>query len=331
MAAAVLLPVPYVALAPGPVFDVLGEVDGEPAVQITGAPTYPATGRLDLTTVLQQGGPFRLTMGSAVLAWLLPTRTVEPASIRFPPGTDLQREAEVETIVFEASASSATAAAAEYLGRPVEVEALVSQVEPGSPADGTIEPGDILTALAGRPVAQAADVFRIMAEQEPGVPIEVALVRAGAARTARVTPAEPPGDRPGGFLGILLVDRYSSDFAAEVALQGIGGPSAGLVFAMAMVEQLTADDLVGGEHVATTGTIAPDGSVGPIGGIDKKMLSARRAGATLFLAPEGNCADVVGRVPDGLTVVPVPDLAAAVDSATAWGQGERDLPACPAR
>jgi PDZ domain-containing protein len=330
VAAALLLPVPYVALSPGPVYDVLGDVDGEPVVQITGAQTFPTDGRLDLTTVLQQGGAFRLTMGSAMLAWLLPNRTVEPEVLRFPPGTDAQQEAEVSRIVFEASASSATGAAAEYLGRPVQVETLVSQVEPGSPAAGTVEVGDVVTALAGQPVQRSADVFAIMAEQEPGVAITMTVERDGASQDLSLTPAEPATGRPGGFLGVLLVDRYSSDFTAEIALQGIGGPSAGLVFALAMVDELTPEDIFGGEHVAGTGTIAADGTVGPIGGIEKKVVSASRAGATLFLAPEANCADLVDRVPDGLTVVPVPDLSAAVDSVTAWREGKRDLPACPA-
>lgn len=325
---AFLLPVPYVVTAPGPTFDVLGDSGGRPVVQIVGAPTYPTSGVLDMVTVSQVGGTSPLAMGEAVLGWLLPSRSVEPKDVRYPPGSEPEREAQIDAAVFEASASSALAATAGYLGRPVGTEVLVSQVEPGSPADGVLESGDIITSVDGRPTRTSADVIGVVSGVSGGSPVAVAYRRDGEPGEAVITSAVRPDGSAGAYLGILLVDNYTSDFTAEVSLDGIGGPSAGLVFSLAMLDEMTPGELLAGAHVAGTGTIDAKGEVGGIGGVEKKAVSVQRSGASLFLVPQANCADLAGRVPAGLTVVPVTTLSDAVDSITAWRAGSKELPVC---
>ena len=327
--AAVVLPVQYVMTEPGPVFDVLGEQNGTPVVTVEGAATYPTTGQLDMVTVSQFGGTSTLPMGSAILGWLLPTRTVEPRDVRYPPGTEPGQEEQIDAAVFEASASTALAATADYLGRPVYSAVLVSSVEAGSPADGNLESGDMIKAIAGTPTASSRDVSQAVAALPAGSQVAVDYVRDGEPASVSITSVARPDGSPGAYLGLLLVDSYTSDFVANVALKGIGGPSAGMVFALAMTDRMTPGDLLGGGHVAGTGTIDAQGRVGPIGGIDKKAISVQRSGAELFVVPKENCADLAGRVPQGLTVAAVDTLSAAIDSITAWRSGDGELPSCP--
>jgi PDZ domain-containing protein len=320
-----VLPVPYVAVKPGPVFNLFAEADGRPVVEVSGAPTFPTEGRLDMVVVLQEGGTAPLSMGSAVAAWLLPTRTVTPKDEVFPEGFEPEQGREIDQALFASSMSTALAAAANHLGRPVSSEAMVRAVEPGAPAEGSLEPGDIVTAVAGRPTATSADVGAAVAAQAPGAEIGVDYVRGGAEGSVVIT----SGSRDdGAYLGVLLVDNYSSDFEVDIALEGIIGPSAGLIFALAIVDSMTPDALLADVHVGGTGTISADGSVGAIGGVEKKAVSVADAGAGLFLLPEANCADLGDRVPDGLAVAAVDSLDAAIDSITAWRSGDGEFPGC---
>ena len=98
---------------------------------------------------------------------------------------------------------------------------------------------------------------------------------------------------------MVLQYKFKFPFDVKISLDKVGGPSAGMMFALGIVDTVTPGDLTGGKHVAGTGTITPDGAVGPIGGIGQKMVGARSGGATMFLAPAANCDDVVGHIPDG--------------------------------
>ena len=328
LALAVAVPVPFVTLAPGPVFDILGEVDDEPVLSVQGARTYPTTGRLDMTTVSETGGTSgSVLLGEAMWAWLNPDLTVQPVSARYGDA-DLSQLDQQNKAVFDASSSVALAAAADYLGRPVDSRVVVSAVEAGAPAAGILEPGDEVRTVEGAAVATAAEVVQIMGETAPGDEIGLGIVHDGAPEEVAVVAGERPDGGSGGYLGVLLSDLFGSDFTVEVALTGIGGPSAGLVFALGIVDEMTPRALMDGRHVAGTGAIEADGTVTAIGGIDKKLTGAAEAGAELFLAPRSNCADVAGRVPDGLTVAAVGTLEEAVDAVGAWTARAADLPGC---
>lgn len=321
--AATVVPVPFLSRAPGPVFDVLGETDGAPTLEITEARSFPTSGQLDLTTVAEIGGTAGpLTVGGALVGWFAPDTAVVYDEER-------RREAdrELDTAVFDASLSQAVAAAANHLDRPVSGVPVVVQVAPDSPAAGVLEAGDEIAAIDGRPVQSASQVSRRISSQPAGTEFRLRIVRDGKDSTARVVSRQSEeAGRP--VIGIVVEDSFSSDFEAELNLEGIGGPSAGLVLALAMVDKLTPGNLLDGRHIAGTGSITPEGAVGEIGGIDKKMRAARDDGAELFLAPRGNCGEVVGSVPDGLTVVPVGSLDDAVAAIGDW-LGGKPLESCP--
>ena len=325
-----LLPVPYAVESPGPVRDTLGEVDGVRLIEVSGAPTYPTEGSLALTTVRVAGGPgAAVGLPQVVQAWLDPTRVAVPVEQLFPVGTTSEQVAERDAADMTTSQENATAAALAELGIEVPTTLTVAGLSEGSRAGGLVEEGDVITAVGGAPVADLAALRAALQRGAAGEPVEVSLRRGDEAQEVVV----PTSTAPDGTvqLGVLVDPLF--DFPVDVTIQvdRIGGPSAGMVFALGVLDVLTPGPLTGGEDVAGTGTIDASGGVGTIGGIAQKMAGARAAGAVLFLAPAGNCDEVVGHVPDGLRVVPVETLHEAREAVERFAAGEgSDLPSCSA-
>lgn len=322
--AAVLAPIPFVARSPGPVFDILGTHQDKPVLQIDGAKSYPTTGVLDMTTVSETGGSAGpMNVGTALVGLFMPDTSVLPDETA---GQVNSRQA--DEAIFDASQSQALGAAAGYLERPVSSQVVVLEVVPGSAAEGQLEPGDVVIALDGARITDRRQIVEGIGSQPPGTTFDFTVKREGERESVSVTSRPDDQDPEHGLVGILADNRYRSDFTATVNLDGIGGPSAGLMLSVGMVDKLTPDDLLSGRKVAGTGTIDGEGVVGPIGGIDKKMLAAHDAGAELFIAPKGNCVDVVAAQPDGLQVVPVATLTQAIKALQDW-QADRPLLGCP--
>lgn len=333
-----LLPSPYALEVPGPVYDTLGTngkgADRAPLIDIPDRTTYPATGRLDLLTVsvlgTPTGGPPWVDLAAA---WLNPTQAVIPLEAIFPSGSteqDSEREGAAE---MAASQRSAVAAALRRLGYRVPSTVRVGTVAPRTAAAGRLRVGDEIESFAGRPVLDACALqTRVLANGTR--PAAVTLRRDGGTRAVTVTPrrVEAGGGATRPLLGVATTASFDFPFRVRLRIDDVGGPSAGMMFALGIVDKLTPGSLTGGRHVAGTGTICGDGAVGPIGGIVQKMAAARVAGATLFLAPRDNCDEVVGHVPSGLTATPVSSLSDALDvleqvRATGSTAG---LPACGA-
>ena len=308
--------VPFVALGDGPTFDVLGSVDGRTVVDVTGpVPTFPAAGQLRMTTVSVTS---QVTLFGAMAMWISGDREVVPRESVYPSGQSRQQVDAENTRQFTQSESDASTAALRFLGYPGDVA--VGSVTAGGPADGRLEPGDRIVTVAGRPVAVPADVVAAVSTTTPGAPVALQVLRRGAPVDVVVVAGARP-DVPGrGFLGVVPVAGVDAPVQVAISLGDVGGPSAGLVFATAVVDKLTPGDLTGGRVVAGTGTIDADGVVGPIGGIRFKMDAARDAGATLFLVPADNCREALGAAPAGLTLARVADLrdgVAALDAVRA--------------
>jgi PDZ domain-containing protein len=331
MAVALSRPVPYVQLSPGPVYNALGENQGSPVVSIDGAKTYPTDGSLGITTVFETGSPgTRLTLSQALRGWVDPSVDVVPRDLLFPPdafdgddpGGTFQRQGAAQMAESE---QSAIVAALTYVGEPVTYDVVITDVEPGSPADGVLMPEDTLLAINGTAVPDFESVQRVMSDVAPGDDVTVKVSRDDEVMTETVTTIANPKDPKRAYLGVYLGLGFTSLVTVDLNLDNVGGPSAGLIFSLAIVDSLTPDQLAAGRAVAGTGTITRKGRVGPIGGIVQKMYGARDDGATVFLAPRSNCGEVVGNEPDGLDVIAVRTL----DDAVKALEGDGDLPRCP--
>ena len=330
IALAALLPVPFIILSPGPTFNTIGDVDGVPLVEISGTTTYPVTGALDMTTIREEGEPRSpLTVFGAIAAWIDPDRAVLPRELLYGDDETTEEVQQRNAVLFSTSQSNAVAAAMNTLGEPLIEDVVVTAVVEGTPAFGVLDAGEVITAIDGKPVSRPEDVVTAVRAEPVGSTLAFTVLRDGQEATVDVVSAEKPDEAGVPYVGITVGINYRAEFPITFALDDIGGPSAGMMFALAIVDKLTPEDLTGGGHVAGTGTIDPAGSVGAIGGIRQKLAGARGAGATLFLLPQVHCEEAAGYVPEGLSAVPVSTLQDALDALAAWRAGE-PLPTCPA-
>ncbi|WP_346927845.1 S16 family serine protease [uncultured Arthrobacter sp.] len=325
---AMSLPVPYVVESPGPTFNTLGNDNGKPVISVTGHETFPAKGNLDLTTVYVDGGPNGpVTVVEAFSAWLNGAKAVYPEELVFPTGVTKEQSQQESAVAMTTSQENAVASALKELGIPFEQKMQVAAIPEGSASAGKLQEGDVLVSVNGK-AATALSVVQAELAAGNGAPADVVVERDGTNVTARITPSKTPAGRF--ILGVMLQYQFKFPFDVKISLEKVGGPSAGMMFALGIVDTVTPGDMTGGKHVAGTGTITPDGAVGPIGGISQKMHGARSGGATLFLAPAANCDDVVGHIPDGLQVVRVETLAEARKAVelAASGADTSALPVC---
>ncbi|HKS00649.1 MAG TPA: S16 family serine protease [Arthrobacter sp.] len=326
--AAAVLPVPYVVESPGPTFNTLGTENTKPVISISGRETFPAKGNLDLTTVYVDGGPNGpVSVFEAFSAWLDGSKAVYPEELIFPTGVTKEESQQESAVAMATSQENAVAAALKGLDIPYGQKLEVADLSDGSASAGKLQKGDVFPSVNGKPVTSLEVIQEELAAGK-GKPAVVVVSRDGQQVTETVTPARNPSGRY--ILGVLLQYRFTFPFDVKISLDKVGGPSAGMMFALGIMDTLTPGDLTGGKHIAGTGTISPDGVVGPIGGIAVKMHGARADGATMFLAPAANCAEVVGHIPDGLQVVKVENLDEAKSAVelAAKGADTSGLPAC---
>ncbi|KYJ99943.1 ATP-dependent serine peptidase containing a PDZ domain protein [Microbacterium sp. CH1] len=309
LAVLTFLPSPYVIQRPGPVYDTLGtakNADGEqvPLISVEGTETYETGGTLDLTTVQVVGNRERTpSWFELALAWMDASRAVVPLDAVFPEGVTTEQRDERNAMLMVDSQHEATAAALNELGYDTGAEVVVVDAVEGSPADGLLQADDVITAIDGTPVTSAT-ALREAIQEAGGDPVALTVRRDGDEQTVEITPEEQAQDGTTTWLiGITLRTDYDFEVDVTIQLDNVGGPSAGMMFALGIIDTLTPGELNGGKEIAGTGTIDAEGTVGPIGGIRQKLYGARDAGADYFLAPEANCDEVVGHVPDGLQVI----------------------------
>jgi len=329
IAVAVLVPVPYVILGPGPTLNTLGkDSSGKPLITIVGHQTYPTSGNLNLVTVSYQGGPgANLNVFQALRAWLDPSQAVVPESELFPPGQTAEQTQQQDTAQMASSQQTATAAALSTLHIRYQTQVVVVQTVPGTPASAVLKPGDVIAAVDGKPVTGQAALSLLITSRPAGSVLQLTVLRAGKTLQVQVrtVTTKDSGGEP--IIGVQVQERYKFPFIVHISVGDIGGPSAGMMFALGIIDKLTRVNLTGGKFIAGTGEITAAGLVQPIGGIQQKMVAARNAGATVFLAPAGNCADTAGAVPSGLRVVKVSTLPQAVSDLQAIKAG-KPVPSC---
>ena len=330
--AAFLLPVPYVTMSPGPTVDVFAESDGKPAIQVEGAETYPTEGDLRLTTVSVTSPTRDLSLLDAMAAWFDGTRAVYPRDVIYPPeqsAEDVERESSVQMV---SSQDTAVAVALEELGYKLPLLTEVLGVTAGAPADGKLEPRDVILEVNGVTIDDVSQVSEAVQKTGLGETATFVVRRDGRSRTVTVTAEESEDEKGRAVVGVEIGTGYDFPFEVKVDIdEQIGGPSAGLIFATAVYDTLTPGALTGGRHIAGTGTIDGEGNVGSIGGIQQKIVAAADAGAELFLVPPGNCRAALGAEvdEDEIRLVRAPTLSSALESLETFAQDENaDLPSC---
>ena len=297
------LPVPYVAQVPGPTFNTLGDIDGEPIIRIEGRDANHVEGNLNLTTVgVSRGG---LSLVQAVRGWFDDEVSVVPEEAVYPPGRSEEDTRRANRQAFLTSEQAAQTAALGRLGYPVKV--VVQGLSKDSPSEGALEEGDALEAVDGTPTPDTGTLNTVLGSIPGGSTVTVSYTRLGEPGTATVV-TRPAQERPGSLLGITVLEQPHAPFDVDIQVEDVGGPSAGLMLTLGILDLVGDDDLTGGAVIAGTGTIDPQGKVGPIGGIPLKMVAARDLGAELFLVPAGNCAEAAAAPDPGFPLARVATL-----------------------
>ncbi len=343
LCAGVFIPVPYSEMSPGPTVNTLGDHDGEPVLQIAGRKTYPTDGHLNMTTVRVTSADYRMNLVEAVYGWLAHDNKVVPHETLYPDGKTEEQSTQENAEEFSQSQESAKVAALKELDVPVKSWVIVSTVVKGSPAEGRLHAGDVIKAVDGKAVKEPADVAELVTQHKPGEDVVFTIVPAKeqaaaekenrtATKTEKITittTASDDGGEERAIVGISAGTDHTFPFTIDIKLADVGGPSAGLMFALGIYDKLTPGSLTGGKFVAGTGTIDDDGKVGPIGGIEMKTVGARSKGARYFLTPADNCASAAKDTPEGLTLVKVGTIHDALGALEDIRSGDTaDLPRC---
>ena len=333
--AAVLIKVPYSEMSPGPTYNTLGSQNGKQVITISGHATFPTSGNLNMTTVEVTSADYELNLVEAVSGWLSHDAAVIPHANLYPDHQTEQQAEQQNAEDFTASQDSAKAAALKQLGIPVGTEVIVSAVVAGSPSVGRLHAGDAIVAVDGTKVTDPDQVATLVTKHRAGESVVFTVVppaKDGTPGTTRqqvsvTTVANPTTGKA--MVGIQPGTEHTFPFAIDINLGDVGGPSAGLMFSLGIIDKLQSTDLTAGKFVAGTGTIDDTGKVGPIGGISMKIIAARRAGAQYFFTPSDNCAEAAADTPKGLRLIKVDTLAQAVTDLGEIRSGDLSaLPAC---
>jgi PDZ domain-containing protein len=294
---------PLYSLGPGPAREVL------PLIQVSGHPEYGSSGRFVMTSVRFR----QLTALGALRAWLDPDQAVVPRSDLFTPGETRTEEHRRAISQMDQSKLDATSVVlSDLTGYPREHRpgALVEAVVPGCAADGELYPGDLIRAIDGQAIRGAAQASRLIESARSGSSLTFDI-RAGGEHHLVDLRRAPCGGRDEPLVGVSLISNFP--FRVLIESGDVGGPSAGLMWALGLYDLLTPGDLTAGRTIAGTGQIGLDGTVYPIGGIEEKVVAADHAGASVFLVPADNIAAARAAGDDGIVLIPVSSFQDAVD------------------
>jgi PDZ domain-containing protein len=315
-------PLPYVVLKPGPTVNTLGSDNGKEVIQVTKGDTSTSVGQLRLTTVGVQPS---VELVWAIRGWFSDEQAVVPRDLIYPPDQSEQQVEEQNAEEFKSSQSTAETAALRELGYPLQT--FVTEVTPNGPSAGLLQKDDVITTVDGAEVTSPSKLTQLVQAKPAGTALTVGYTRAGKAGTASIKTKATDGNTP--RIGVGIDDRQPNPYTIEIDLDEIGGPSAGLMFSLGIIDKLRPADLTGGKIIAGTGTLDVDGNVGPIGGIPQKLVGAKEAGATLFLVPADNCAEAVRNAVPGLTMAEVATVDDALTALQTFTGGGTPKP-CPA-
>jgi Lon-like protease len=314
--------VPYVALTPGPTWNTLGTDHNKDVIQVSGGAVSTSGGQLRMVTV---GVEDQLTLWDALRGWLSGDDAVVPREVVYPPNESQQQVDQENAQEFKASQNAAIVSALRELGYPVHV--VVKQIDAGGPAVGRLQNGDQITTVDGQAVTSAQKLGSLVSAKGKGATVTIGYLRNGAAGTTTVGVVDKSGNAS---IGAQTDENQPSPYHIAISLDNVGGPSAGLMFTLGIIDKINPTDLTGGRTIAGTGTIDEEGNVGAIGGIPQKMRGARRDGATVFLAPASNCGEAVANAVPGLELVKIGTLDDALRALSTLRSGGTPT-LCPAK
>lgn len=330
---ALLEPLPYTMYSPGPTIDVLGAPDDKEIIQVPGQKTYRDDGELRMTTVSVTPKDSDVNLFQVMGAWLNPDDAVYPKESVYPDDKTADEERDEGQVQMVSSQDTAVAVALGALGYDVTPALEVLLIGKAVPADGALAVRDLFVAVNGKKlpadVNEASEQLRKAIRATPaGEQVTFTVLRDGEEVDVPVTPL--PGEDGQPQVGIQLGQGFVLPFPVSVTIDSrIGGPSAGLMFSLAIYDTLTPGSLTGGGAVAGTGEISAAGEVGPIGGIQQKIAGAEDDGAQLFLVPADNCEDAEGAHHGDMRLARVDTFDTALSAIEAWAADpDADLPSC---
>lgn len=327
-----VVPVPYVTMRPGPVFDTLGEYEGEPMLAFgDDVRTYETSGALDFTTVSISRADARLSLAEAIRGYLTASVDVVPRSFVYGEDETVEQSREQGQAALTSSKDASRVAALRAAGYRVGERPVVGEVLDDGPSAGVLRAGDRLLAVDGRETPTADEVVAAVGAAEPGDEVTVRVGRGGDERRLTLT-TEPDPEAPSvPRIGVLVTTRY--DFPVDVRNNigdRVGGPSAGTMFALAIYDRLTPGQLTGGSRIAGTGEITPSGDVRAIGGLEQKLAGAADDDVEIFVLPEANCAETRTSETFGMRLLAVSTLRQAIDGLQRLADDpEAAVPTCP--
>ncbi len=325
---ALVVPIPYVIMSPGPTKNALGKYESKPIITISGHKTYPTSGHLNMVTVSVTRPDAHVRLGAALNAWVAQNDILLPRDLIYPPDESVKQVKTENKQEMIGSQETAIIAALHAARVPVTVK--VVQVVKGAPADGTLHKGDVITAVNGKHTTNVTAAVEAISSLKPGSRVQVTIRRDGTKKTVTMTTEPSPDDSSKSRVGAALqeVPPFTITFNHEI-VEHIGGPSAGTMFSLAIYDMLTPGKLTGGRFIAGTGTINAQGEVGPIGGVQQKMAGAYSKGAQVFLVPDGDCAEAAkSHLADDMTLIKISTLHEAIQALKHLGSSDADLPIC---
>jgi PDZ domain-containing protein len=310
----VVVPVPVVSWSPRGTRDTLGNVGQEPMINVQGIDTYPTTGRLDMTIVAITPADAQLSLPQALLAYWLPHRDALPREAVYAPGKSAEEVENEDADMMETAQDDAVVAALRADSRAVTAMPAIYSVTVGGPAHKLLLPGDLVVSVDGIATPDVEAVAKRIRAHSIGEKVRFVVIRDKVQTDVNVTTVESNVQSDVPVIGISLATgyRYDPDISFDLGQQ-IGGPSAGLVFALAIYDKITNGPLLADRHLAGTGKITPNGDVEAIGGVQEKIAAAEKAGAVAFFVPAGNCRDLAG-VRTNMALIKVGTLKNAIDA-----------------
>ena len=300
-------------MSPGTPQNILGD-----AISISGAETFPTKGKLSVTSVMVTNPDSYLTGFDILYGWITSDQAVLPRVEIYPENETAEESNQQGAADMQESQVNATSAALKLLGYKGESKLIINSVNPNSFAFKLLEAGDQIISVDQLMLTSATQITDYLQSKQAGDVVKVKVIRSTSGSAPNANQIEVPvklskRDDGSAYIGVNIETKHNFPVNVKIKLDETGGPSGGLIFALGIIEKLQSEDLIRGRNIAGTGTITDTGEVGPIGGITEKIIGAKKAGVSIFIAPIDNCSDITHpELLNGIKVVPVATLADAL-------------------